>query len=660
LSRAPSVDPPQEPPHGPLHGPPHGPASGSSSGHASSYARSSYAAFVLGATALINFAANFVVGRGKFGRLARLAVDGKGGMGDDTIFNAFLIGSLTFFFVFIGARRQARLGRVRGGGSASGVLAFIGRHPIASSIIAGFICAAAVAIPVVRVAKAHGVVTMSGADYVWAKCVFATILSVAVAAVTGFVAVAGEPDVGGDARWCHDPARATVAWPCDYVDKGGLAVTSRAHGCSGTPTWQLLVRCGHGQIDPADARRALADTVARYPQIAARVQSLDGAPPEARTYRYALDPPFTVDDMFACVDLRGAPEKLDAVVAEHLDRHTDPFVDPPLTLTLVQLDGERARLLFRQHHAIADGHAFIDLLADFARFLDDAAEKRRPPPEALAPVARHGELAALGLPPLRRVAWTLAGLGFMLRAAVRARLSPLVPLAQNEGNDYRGGNRTLHLPVDGDTLARWNDARKKHGVSLNSLLTAALMIANQRRQRAHGRRLGRATGALVMETRPRDGSFRSFANHIATLDVEHDLSRPDDVVAVARKLQAQVEPQRARHTPEKRLLAERLLVLALPLANLQRVVFEAKRPAHSFNFSNLIPLPFPTLAGARFTVEEVRITTPVTPRAGILVTVIRYAERALFNFNWKTSAVGEAEVAALRDEFAAVMREATS
>ena len=55
---------------------------------------------------------------------------------------------------------------------------------------------------------------------------------------------------------------------------------------------------------------------------------------------------------------------------------------------------DSCRLLFRQHHAIADGRAFIGLLADFAAFLEAARAGRRPPPEALAPIHRQSELGA--------------------------------------------------------------------------------------------------------------------------------------------------------------------------------------------------------------------------------------------------------------------------
>src|SRR5262249_25269886 len=153
---------------------------------------------------------------------------------------------------------------------------------------------------------------------------------------------------------------------------------------------------------------------------------------------------FSVDKIFATIDLRHAGERLAGVIEEQQNRHTDLFADWPMTLALVQLEDDTCRLVFRQHHAIADGRAFIELLTDFTQFLAAARAGQRPTEAALSPISRHSELEALGLPAWRRVGWTVAGLVFMLASALRARLKPVVFLAQNTSNDYRGANGTVH------------------------------------------------------------------------------------------------------------------------------------------------------------------------------------------------------------------------
>jgi len=71
----------------------------------------------------------------------------------------------------------------------------------------------------------------------------------------------------------------------------------------------------------------------------------------------------------------------------------------------------------------------------------------------------------------------------------------------------------------------------------------------------------------------------------------------------------------------------------------------------ALNLSNLIPLDFPVLSGPAWTVDEVLITTPVTPRNGIAVTVVRYNGRVCFNFNYAASAVTAAQTTELARRF---------
>ena len=451
----------------------------------------------------------------------------------------------------------------------------------------------------------------------------------------------------------------TTTYPCDYIDKGGLAVTDNARGCSGTPTWQLVVR---GALDPAHVRSALADTVARYPSLRCRVQAIDHADPlRARRFQYVEDPAFDVGAILRVAEARDEAA-LAALVHEEQNRPLDLFADFPLTLTLARTGDDACRLLFRQHHAIADGRAFIELLGDFAGYLDAARAGRRPAAETLAPIHRRDELAPLSLAPLsltraRRFAWRLAGYLTLVGLVLRALFRPAVPLLQNLSNDYRGDNGTVHLAYDDAALAPWNAARKRAGASLNSLLTAALFCAAARWHRARKAPIGRARATLIMETRPRDGGFRSFANHLATLDVGLPLDRSDDAAAMARAIQAQVDAQRRAQRPFKRLLAERAIVRGMPLGAMRRIVFESRRASYNLNFSNLIALDFPTLAGDGWRVEEVLITTPVTPRTGIALTAIRYGGRVTFNFNYKASAATRADAEALCREFAAVLDE---
>ena len=97
----------------------------------------------------------------------------------------------------------------------------------------------------------------------------------------------------------------------------------------------------------------------------------------------------------------------------------------------------------------------------------------------------------------------------------------------------------------------------------------------------------------------------------------------------------------------------------MTLAQMQRLVFESKHPSYNLTFSNLDRARLPALAGDGWRVEEVLITTPVTPRTGVALTAIRYGGRLTFNFNYKSTASTRDETAAIADEFARVLAELT-
>ncbi len=603
--------------------------------------------------ALINFGINLAAGHALLPDTPTLALWGSPGVALDALAGAYLIAFFTLLLVIPDARREARSGRVRGWGRRAGWLAWPARRPVVFALGGAAVAAAALAGPWVAAWSAGDVDPWVRDDYVWLKAWMSAGIGVAVGIAAALIGFAPEPDASADPRWLRDPSAATGPLaPCQYLDKGGLAATDRARGCSATPTWHLVVR---GALDPAHVCAALDDLLVRYPSLATRVRALDGAPPFARRFAYVHDPAITAAAVFAVVELRGTAATLDAVLAEHHDRYLDPYTEPPLTLTLVITADDTCHLLFRQHHAIADGRAFIALLGDFARYLDAARAGRRPEPETLAPVGRRDELEALGLSTARRIAWTWRGLGRLIAGRLVDAVRPLVPLRQNESNDYTGGNGTVHRVHDGAELARWKAAGKAAGASVNSWLTAALFVATRRWHAAIGRRVGRTRAAMMMETRPRDPAFVSFANHLATLEVTLDLRDDRPLAAVAPDVQRQVDRERASNAAFQRFLIERFFVRALPLDALQPLVFASKKPSRSLDFSNLIALEFPTIGGDGWTVEDVRITTPVIPRAGIVLTVIHYRGRVCFNFNYKASAVSRAEVEALAEHFTAVL-----
>lgn len=582
---------------------------------------------ISGAIALVvNVAINLVVGSAIYKGHDVVPLTGDSSIAGDTVVGAFLIAFFTLLVVPQAARREVRAGHIRAGGWG------LPRRRWLTAIAGGVISAIAIGIPATLIVGGP----LSHDAFLAFKVGFAGAWGALAAMLVAYLAAASEPVPAPDPRWV--PGAAGDAF--DYIDKGGLAVTSEARGCSGTPTWQLVVR---GALDPDRVRAALSDVLARYPSAATRVRSLDAVADYATRFVYA---PVDPGDIFEVVD-----GDVDAIVRAQWNRHCDLFRDPPLTLTMVR-DGERTHLLFRQHHAIADGRAFIELLQDFARYLAGGGDR--------TPIPRRGELEPLGLSRGKTLRYGMSGFGSLIWSVGKAIVRPLALLAQNESRDYTGANNAIRWQLADDVLPAWKDASKRHGVSLNSLLTGAWFVANQRYEQAHGRKLGWTSASLVMETRPRDGRFRSFANHLATLEAEVPMHRALTPAQIVQRVHAQVANQLASQRPFKRLVCERALVRGMPLDKLQALVFEAKRPAFNLNFSNLIPLDWPVMQGDGWKVEEVLITTPVTPRNGVVLTVIRYNGTLCFNFNHAVSAASVDQAAELRRLFEASVSELAS
>jgi hypothetical protein len=493
--------------------------------------------------------------------------------------------------------------------------------------------------------------------FVLFKAAFAAVAGVVTSVVASLVAIGAEKPVdSSDPRWCRDPARPTggAVYPFDHFDKGALAVTDNARGCSCTPTWQLIVE---GNLDPAHVRQALSDLVLRYPVLATKVQSLDGVALWASRFRYAHDGSFRVDDIFRVVDVPDAPA-LEALAREEKNRPLDLFRDFPVTLTYARTGRNGCRLLFRQHHAIADGRAFIGLLGDFARYLDAARAGRRPAPAELAPIGRLPEVDGLRYSPLKLATETAAGVLSLTRRWTSTRLKPLVVMLQNRSAAYTGDNGTVHWVVPDAMLERWKETRQRLGVTMNALLTGALFLALQRWHQTLGLPLGRTRIMVLMETRPRDlSSFVSFANHLAMPEMDVPLDRVTDPKAIIQLVQAQAEAERRSHTAIRQSLCEALLIRDMPLADMQTIAFESKAPTANLTFSNLIPLAFPTVGGDGWRVRQILITTPVSPKVGMTLTVIRYHGELVFNFNYKASAATRDQATALAKEFEKALAE---
>lgn len=192
-------------------------------------------------------------------------------------------------------------------------------------------------------------------------------------------------------------------------------------------------------------------------------------------------------------------------------------------------------------------------------------------------------------------------------------------------------------------LEAWREPRKRLGLSSNALLSSALLTSLARWSVRHGVRPGRTRLLLPVDVRPRDRTFDSFANHLSSVLLRCDLSRPPALLDLARDLSRQSARQQAVRLPWKRLLFETFAGRLLSVHALRKLVFEKRNLFACYSFSNLLPLGIPGAgadgrwSGHGFEVESLEVTTPCTPPQGANTTVLRYGDKVSFNFNYKDS-----------------------
>jgi hypothetical protein len=430
--------------------------------------------------------------------------------------------------------------------------------------------------------------------------------------------------------------------PFDYIDKICLAAASREHGISSAPTWQLHVE---GDFDEEVARRAIGALARRYPLIASRAVSLDEGKAVDETARvaYQMDPAPRVDDLFRVVDLSGAPdEAFEELRQEIFDHYMELSEDYPVQVTWARRGSGRGVLFLQQHHAVADGRAFFELLEDLCRFYDQALEGRLP--DEIAPVPKLSEAWVAVPSPWRRAGYLLLGGLMHVRNLIRYLLRPLDPLASNTPLDFTGHNQVRHLHVEADELARIRQVRGAAGFSTNDVLTAALGLSLADWSAAHDHPVRRFNLLCPTDLRPRDGELRSFANHLSSFLVDVDPRGIAEPMALLASVRRQILGQARRLAHRKKIVAEIAVARGLTVARIRRSIYENPRVILNFPFSNLASIS-PTGHGGRFATsrwsgEALRIQTPCAWRQGVNTTVIRYAGRLCFNFNHTESAIG--------------------
>jgi len=155
--------------------------------------------------------------------------------------------------------------------------------------------------------------------------------------------------------------------------------------------------------------------------------------------------------------------------------------------------------------------------------------------------------------------------------------------------------------------------------------------------------------------RPRPWTLQSFANHLSSFLVDINLRRMPGLMDVVAAIRRQVQQQAARLAPYKKVISEIAVARTTTLGQVHKAVYRPQRTMLNFPFSNLIPIS-PIDNGGRLATrswqgEALRIMTPCAWLQAVNTTVIRYAGRLCFNFNYKESVVDQSSVTRLGEIF---------
>lgn len=434
--------------------------------------------------------------------------------------------------------------------------------------------------------------------------------------------------------------------PFDHLDKVCFVAQNRELGVSFAPVWQLRIR---GELEPDVARRAVEVLTRRYPTLAAHAVAIDGKKTfeKAKKLAYQVDPEPTIDRLFTTVDLTDASEAdFRQLQQEIFNNHVDLQTDYPIRFTWARTGADEGTLFVQQHHSIADGKCFFDLLHDFCDFYDRAARGESMEAVVAAPKLAEAEVAESNR--WRRALYRHLGYWFHLKQAFYGILFRNGQLHSNLSRDYSGNNTVTHCYVPASIVERLRGLRSSTGYSVNDFLATALSIALYRWSTARGTEPKRFNVLVPADARPRGWSGESFGNHLCSfvLFIPARLARrPLDLL---RSVSRQTRRQFRKRYHVKALLAGIQMLRLASVGLLKKLIFGAKRAALNFSFSNLIPIS-PTANGGRFVTgswrsERLEIMTPCGYLQGVNTTVIRHADQLCFNFNFKDSCVDAASI----------------
>ena len=335
---------------------------------------------------------------------------------------------------------------------------------------------------------------------------------------------------------------------------------------------------GDGRIDLATIRRRLERRLVRVPELRRVVHR---PPPLCGPPLWVDDPDFSIDRHV--LTARVAPPRDEAnllALAEVLLRPRLDRSRPLWELWLLEgLEGGRLGLLFKIHHAIADGLAAIALMASLLDAEPDAPDppaeawRPAPPPSAralLADTARSRAAAAAAT--LRRPAELGRGLGSAI-ADTAAMLRGFSAAPRTSLNAIPRAGRSIraaHLDLE-----RSRAVAHAHGARVNDVVLTVVTGGVRDLLAARGELArGMEVRVSVPVTLRRPGTARELGNEVGVIVPSLPVDEPDAIHRLEATAAATAAAKAEQHPAYVQGLMAWLAAvgLVLPFARRQRMV----------------------------------------------------------------------------------------
>ena len=594
--------------------------------------------------ALINFVVNAIIGLALFGHRAVVPWTDEGSVGADLLLGGFIVSAITAWASTARLQRDAEAGLVAGLSPKNPVRFLLPGNRLLRAALVAFVVTIALLITLIPPLDAAMPAGVSGLGAAAFKGVSSAIAATLAIVISGWRALVGAPD-----RTAELQAQQQIALPADAVRLEPIAIaclagTSEDHASSVAPTWRLSVE---GDVSIAQVEEAFARVAQAAPICRSIVRAVDALPGYAKEYVWT-PVPWTADKPAIPVDVFDAP--FADVCHQAINNHLDLFEVGPMRVSAVRSDG-RLHLFVQQHHGIADGRAYIAVLQAWSQALTDVRVGR---PSALPPMTSRPEREAFGRSDAALGKATRRGTLRYLRESFARKTRPLERLPWNTTSaKTHGDNATVHVTIDDALFEHWRPIRKEWNVGVNAILTGAYVRAMHRQNP----QVVPLTCELVAETRPRDGSYVSLANHLSVLFSSMDATALRSLQTVAQAVHSQIRAEVDDDAIAERALFRGFAARNLPLDALRpRMLDDVQMQTH-MGFSNLTALDFQVLGdglpldAGGWRVDDIRVSTPTLPPHAIVLTAIRYAGKITFNFNFAVDVVEESYVRELTTFF---------